>query len=135
MKKKKDAVCIALILALYTVLAIAGIGCPIKFMTGISCPGCGMTRAWLSVLHIDFGSAFAFHPLFWILPVVFLIIFFREKINRKLYNVTIGICIALLAAVYIFRMFDADNTVVTFGIANGAVCRIIKFIAGGIKSW
>ena len=81
MKKKKDAVCIALILALYTVLAIAGIGCPIKFMTGISCPGCGMTRAWLSVLHIDFGSAFAFHPLFWILPVVFLIIFFPYTLS------------------------------------------------------
>ena len=31
-------------------LYVTGIGCPIKFWTGVSCPGCGMTRAWLAAL-------------------------------------------------------------------------------------
>ncbi len=44
--------------------------CPIKAVTGIPCPGCGMTRAWLSVLRLDIRKAFAYHPMFWTAPVI-----------------------------------------------------------------
>ena len=40
------------------------IGCPIRVITGIPCPGCGMTRAFASLLHLDFARAFHYHPLF-----------------------------------------------------------------------
>lgn len=43
---------------------IALIGCPIKYVTGISCPSCGMTRAWYSVFQGDMQKAVYFHPLF-----------------------------------------------------------------------
>ena len=56
-------------LALY----VAGIGCPIKFATGISCPGCGLTRAWLEALQLHFDRAVAYHPLFWLVPVAFIV--------------------------------------------------------------
>lgn len=38
--------------------------CPIKKLTGFSCPGCGLTRAHLAALRLDFREAFACHPLF-----------------------------------------------------------------------
>lgn len=41
--------------------------CPFLFLWGIPCPGCGMTRAFLALLHLDFAAAFYYHPLF---PVV-----------------------------------------------------------------
>lgn len=49
-----------------------GVGCPIRRVTGMICPGCGMTRAWLAVLRLDISSAFRFHPMFWGVPVFIL---------------------------------------------------------------
>ena len=48
---RKEQVTAVLAVALfYGALQLAGITCPIKYITGISCPGCGMTRAWLSLI-------------------------------------------------------------------------------------
>ena len=43
--------------------------CPFKLFLHVECPGCGMTRAMISVLKLDFRQAFAYHPLF---PIVIL---------------------------------------------------------------
>lgn len=44
-------------------LALPEWWCPIARSTGVPCPGCGMTRALLALLHGDFAAAFAHHPL------------------------------------------------------------------------
>ena len=45
--------------------------CPIKLLVGFPCPGCGVTRATFSVLHLDFAAAFQHHPLVWLItPLV-----------------------------------------------------------------
>ena len=36
--------------------------CPFKALTGIPCPGCGMTRAILSITKGDFQGAFGYNP-------------------------------------------------------------------------
>ena len=36
--------------------------CPFKTLTGISCPGCGMTRAFLALGEADFVGAFHLNP-------------------------------------------------------------------------
>ena len=38
-------------------------GCLLRRYTGLSCPGCGMTRATHAALNGDFGRAFEFNPL------------------------------------------------------------------------
>lgn len=38
--------------------------CLIRTFTGLSCPGCGSTRALHALLHLRFAEAFAFNPLF-----------------------------------------------------------------------
>lgn len=43
--------------------------CPFKLFLHVECPGCGMTRAMISVLKLDFRQAFEYHPLF---PIVIL---------------------------------------------------------------
>jgi hypothetical protein len=45
------------------------VGCPIRWMTHLPCPGCGMTRACLAAFRLDFTDAFRYHPLF---PMIFL---------------------------------------------------------------
>jgi hypothetical protein len=37
--------------------------CPFKRVTGVSCPGCGSTRAAMSLLHGDAAKAFAWNPM------------------------------------------------------------------------
>ncbi len=47
--------------------------CPFKLITGIPCPGCGMGRATLSLVHLEIKRAFLYHPL--VIPFnVFIII-------------------------------------------------------------
>ena len=36
--------------------------CLVKGITGLDCPGCGMTRAFLLIGHGRIGDAFAMHP-------------------------------------------------------------------------
>jgi len=36
--------------------------CLFHAVTGIDCPGCGMTRAFLHLAHGDFTAAWSFHP-------------------------------------------------------------------------
>lgn len=44
--------------------------CLIHHFTGIHCPGCGITRALLSVIHLDFYQAFRYHNLFFIIIIL-----------------------------------------------------------------
>ncbi len=90
------------------VLYVTGIGCPIKFWTGVSCPGCGMTRAWLAALSGRFDLAMAYHPLFWMIPLIVVTAMFHERIPRRLYVGTLIVCMVALLAVWVTRMFMPD---------------------------
>ena len=53
------------ITAILTALSLLfGHACPTYLIFGICCPFCGMTRAHLSALQLDFVSALAYHPVF-----------------------------------------------------------------------
>jgi len=45
--------------------------CPTAFFLGIPCPGCGLTRATLALLHGDLRGALQLHPLVFILAPLF----------------------------------------------------------------
>lgn len=59
------------------------LGCPIKQITGIECPACGMTRAVISLCRLDFAAAFNYHPLVFLLPVIILFIVKGGKIFKN----------------------------------------------------
>lgn len=50
--------------AVLLLLAALGIGipCPIYTVTGLYCPGCGVSRMLLSLLRFDFAAAFRYNP-------------------------------------------------------------------------
>lgn len=113
---------------LYTFLDMVGIGCPIKFLTGISCAGCGMTRAWICLVHLDIKGAFYYHPLFF-LPIIYSFLFLiKDKISHKIFNFSIVIGIALFTTVYIFRLLNPDDIVVYINIKSGFIYKLLKFL-------
>ena len=40
--------------------------CTLKATTGIPCPGCGLTRSWVSAVHGDAAGSLGHHPLGWL---------------------------------------------------------------------
>ncbi|MCP4686033.1 MAG: DUF2752 domain-containing protein [bacterium] len=52
-----------------------GIGislCPFNFLTGISCPLCGLCRSMTCLMHLELQQSLAYHPLG--IPVLLLLI-------------------------------------------------------------
>ena len=131
-KKHRSVIvaCMAVIF-LYIVLFAVGIGCPIKYLTGVSCPGCGMTRACISALRFDFLQAFEYHPLwFAVLPIAILLVFFRVKRNSSAFALVSVIAGVMLVAMYIYRMVFARGEVVSFSLTSGALYRFFKSVRG-----
>lgn len=119
---------IAVVVLLYLFLEGFGITCPIKFLTGISCAGCGMSRAWMAVFHLNFAQAFYFHPLFFTPPVILLVILLKKRIKPVLYKGFIFTMIALYVIVYLYRMIWGDHQVVVFEPAKGCMVLLIQKI-------
>ena len=47
----------------FVLLTGLAIPCPIRLVTGLKCPGCGITTCLLSLIRLDFHAAFHANPL------------------------------------------------------------------------
>jgi len=62
--------------------------CLHRQLFGFDCPGCGMTRALHSLLHLRFSTAFQFNfAVFTLLPVLTLEIFLGLNFTDRLYSI------------------------------------------------
>lgn len=65
----------------YASALLFGWNCPIKYLTGVPCPGCGLSRALAALLRLDFWTALRFHPMvFVLLPVVLYALFGKKPL-------------------------------------------------------
>lgn len=125
----RDAITAVLaVVFFYALLQCFGITCPIKWVTGISCAGCGMTRAWLALLRLDFAQAFYYHPLFWLPPVAIVLIYLNSKKNIKFYKISMLLIIGLSAIVYLYRMLWGSDDIVVFRPGDGVLWRVIHLL-------
>ena len=111
----------------YTVMSALGITCPVKYLTGVSCPGCGMTRACLSALRFDFSAAFYYHPL-WIVipPLAVLLIFLWAKRKKKAFFAVLALFFLALIGVYLYRLFFTETDIVVWEIEKGIISQMIS---------
>ena len=105
---KNKLIITAVYLFAAALLYLSGIGCVFRFFLGISCPGCGMTRALLAALRFDFVTAWKFHPMFWSNPVLYLYFIFEEKLFRsRVFNISLFSVIGTGFAVnWIYSLFN-----------------------------
>ncbi len=94
-------------------------GCPIRFFLGISCPGCGITRAWIRILHLDAAGAFTCHPLFWMAPLIAAAFVFEGFIDFKKYRWAVILIALLFLGVYLIRIIWFPDAIVSFQPSQG----------------
>lgn len=73
--------------------------CTIRRLTGVPCPGCGMTRAALCLLRLDFAGAFRLQPMIYLLIVYIVLLSLRSIAGKPMRNWLIfcGVSYCLLA--------------------------------------
>ncbi len=117
---------VAAVVVLYVIIESFGVTCPIKYITGISCAGCGMSRAWIALLHFNIHDAFMYHPLFFLPPVVVIVMLLKSKINIKIYKIFMFTMAGAFVIVYLYRMFIGTGDIVVFEPQNNILFRIIR---------
>jgi hypothetical protein len=102
MNRKKNIIVSTLaflcLCVIFLILTIKGfkIYCPFRYITGFNCPGCGNTRAVLSILKLDFKGMLKYNLLFpfeifYILRVYIICVINYLKGKRFSYNPTSSI--------------------------------------------
>lgn len=114
--KIKDFVILLVIFLIYAVLIIKfdiGIPCIFYEVTGLYCPGCGITRLCVSLFEGDLYQAFRYNPIIFIdVPIIFIlfvldILFKDKKIIKKITNVFIIILIVITVIFGVLRNIPA----------------------------
>ena len=86
--------------------SVLNVGCLMKAVFHVPCPVCGMTRAYLSLLKLDFKSAMYYNPAFWLFPIICLfgILAAADKKRTKIWLTAFLAAIALLLIIWIVRL-------------------------------
>ena len=97
----------AALVMFYIFSKLFGSICPTYRFLGICCPFCGMTRAHLAALKLDFSQALYYNPVFFLgIPCIFFMV--HEKLFAPKYDkmrkIIAGILLGIIVAVYIVRV-------------------------------
>ncbi|MBQ2952833.1 MAG: DUF2752 domain-containing protein [Clostridia bacterium] len=74
---------LAALAAIVAVMYLLQAGCIIQRLTGVPCPGCGMTRAVLALLAGDVPGALRHHGMVWSLPVLLAMYLWEGRLFRR----------------------------------------------------
>lgn len=89
-----------------------GLVCPVRFVTGLKCPGCGVTHMCLALMRLDFATAFMANPALFLSAPLLMIIFipylagYIRTGSRQMsswQNTVLWICITFLVLYGIVR--------------------------------
>ena len=108
MKSKRLSAAVKFAAALFVLAAVSfTLGCPFYRLTGLKCPGCGVSRMILSVFRGEFSAAFFYNPvIFCLLPlwaVCLLLHYFSKRPRKGFENAVLYGSIAALAVFGVLR--------------------------------
>jgi len=128
--KMKEYAPLAAALAVYFVGTqwLFGTVCPVLFVVGVPCPGCGLTRAGLLFLGGQWVDSWRMHPL--VVPTVAFVglagwsHFFRPGAWRWVYGAG-GVLVVVMVGLYVFRMITVFPYEAPMQVNNSAIFRQI----------
>ena len=139
MKSETKSILFGLILAGLLVLGmfVFDAGCIVRNITGLPCPGCGMTRALITALSGDLAGAFRMHPLFWLPPlllaaVLLLTLLKPDSLHSKKASWVWLACAVIYLSVYAVRMvlFFPDQEPLTYDRTSwfGTISEMVRWL-------
>lgn len=110
--------------------------CPVRLLFGFPCPGCGVTRAVLSVLRLDLKAAFQYNPVFPLIILLFLYGIHRQvfrerwkgRWNERLEIVIICVGIAIIIGTYGYRLAAQNSPVMEICPEKGLIPEVFRGI-------
>ena len=81
------------------------VGCPIFQITGIVCPTCGVTRAWLTFFRGNIGEAFRYHALFPLIPLFLFVFAHRSSFLKKWQRQADFFLYSIAALLFVYNVF------------------------------
>ncbi len=79
--------------------------CAFKEMSGLSCPGCGLSRSFHSVANMHMSDAFGFHllgPVFFLILLAVIILYSYEAISGNIIKIVAN---KVLARIFVISIF------------------------------
>ena len=95
----------AMLAAAYVLPALPGhpgLPCPLRTITGVPCPMCGMTTSVEATVHLDLAGAFAANPAGIILVVVATVLLVTRP--RAIPIPRLAVTLTCLAAMWVFEL-------------------------------
>ena len=109
MKLLKKYLLIGVILVVYYLICnIFNITCPIKHLTGVQCPTCGMTRAMIALMRLDIKGYIEYNPMALFMFLVVFLYLHREHVKSVTIKKWIDLCTVVVLTVnsiiYVLRL-------------------------------
>jgi hypothetical protein len=70
------------------------LACPLRTLTGIPCPFCGMTRACIAAVHGHLGASLAFNPAGVLVVLAAIVALFRPRLLTRVHVPTWAVFVA-----------------------------------------
>lgn len=77
--------------------------CPLRTVTGIPCPMCGMTRGVTSLVHGDFARALLMNPASYLAVTLAIVLIVQWRMKRVV--VPVWVIVTLLAVMWTWQLF------------------------------
>ena len=77
---------IALAYLVFVLITDAGIPCIFNKLTGLKCVGCGISRMLISIVKLDFASAFRYNPFLFVTGPILIAYFIISEIRYVIYG-------------------------------------------------
>ncbi len=82
--------------------------CPMVVVTGLPCPGCGLTRAGILLLRGDFAGAFRLHPFIYLIAGYAGVFGWNRYVRKRRMGrglkVLLSLILVLMMLFYVWRM-------------------------------
>lgn len=133
---KNAAIILAVGIAYYIFYSLTGIGlkCPLFELTGLLCPGCGMSRMFVSIFTFDFSSAFYYNAALLILLPFFIgvtISYYYGYIKYGNTKVTKSQGAILIVCIILLLIFGVLRNIFNLGLMPSFDGALLNELFGG----
>lgn len=133
-KKAKWAVIFIIAYFVFGSQFLPGI-CPMVWITGFPCPACGLTRAGIRLLHLDFKGAWKMHPFIYAFAAGVVIFAWKRYICKKpigkWFKTGCVVCVVLMVIYYVWRMYRYFPDQPPMSYYHYNLLRLLMYVAFG----